>query len=345
MIPKLIIFTTLLILIFILILSILFIYLVFRKHEENKHVHVIKQIQLNEGHRLFNYLYKGEFSRSLVPKENDKFLAIEDLLTKFGTMVNSIEVNKRISSYTETYFSKKYRKLLSHRRWSIRMNVLYNIEDFQMRSLKPDVIKLLKKRMLTNEEKIQILRILASFDTENFASILLAAKPKLTPYASKEILTILNKENFHSFIIHFEQCPFELQMAMIDCIGEHHMLAYGTFIEQLLTHSKIEFRTSALKAISYLGKISSHQHILPFVHSQNWQERLMVCKVLGAIRDESFIPLLKKLMCDKSWWVRFQAGKSILKYKDYRKILESIIEQSDDHYASDMAKQCLQEKG
>ncbi|MDK8643051.1 HEAT repeat domain-containing protein [Niallia taxi] len=321
----------------ILILLVLLAYLVIRKVLENSRRKQINEIKENIAQDVFLTLQdkRNEFvftAESLLEKK-----ALEELLTKYTEVLEGKQEKESLRMLAAANLTDYYRKNVTARKWSTRMNTLYHIESFQLEMLKDELIHLAEadsKR--SKEEKIQIYRILASFQYEGIFS-LINKQEYLAEKDYRSILTRLDKDIFASMLERFEECVGELKLAILDIMGVRKELEYIRFLEDVFNSYEGELRLRALKAISNIGFVPSIDNYLPLCQSDVWQERMMAARLLGFVKGDTALLLLKKLLHDRSWWVRSQAAESIMKFKTGMVVLEDVLQHSTDPFARDMA--------
>ena len=87
-----------------------------------------------EDYRLdmFRYLQTGEQGLLQLDDKQEKFKALIELLIEYSTVLDDSDVNERIGIFAKQHLTTYIKKELRQRRWSLRMNALYLIEDFYM---------------------------------------------------------------------------------------------------------------------------------------------------------------------------------------------------------------------
>lgn len=323
-------------------LSLLLIYLLIRKARENS---VRKRINTyKDKYRVpvFEYLSTGMTTRLIQPVDKERKLAIEELLKEYVGVLDSSETRLNLSHYAETHLMDLYLSDLKSIYWGKRMNALFNIENFYMTSLEEEV----KERILNNnnaqkEEKIQGLCILAHFQSDLFKIHLEQNYKDLSEYDLKNILRRVNEFHLEDLIVDFDNYEEHLQYAILDRISQSAQLEFVPFLESAFFNKEGEIRLRALKALSNIGYVQDISQYFSLCQSSIWQERMLLAKLLKIIQSEQAIPCLKKLLHDPSWWVRSQAGQTIASYPSGNEILNDILIESNDNFAKDMARECL----
>lgn len=326
----------------VIILTILFSYLLIRKVYEIRTRQQIEEYKDRTRGTMFKYLYEGSTSRLLLPDHPLKITAMEELLSDFSHVVEGMATGERIQWFAEKFFAEDYRKILFHRRWSIRMNTLYLIEEFRMESLLSDVLQLYKKKHISRAEEGQILKMLAVFDHPDIFYFLTHTKYELSELTYRVIYGSLSEEMFEQFIKKFEELPKILQFTLVDMIGIKNRLEYGSVLESLLTSEDMEIRIRSLKAISQIGYVLPIEQLLVHLRSDNWPERIMAVKICGMLRLDEYVPHLVELMKDRVFQVRSQSAQAISNYPNGAAILQTIINTTEDTFARDMAMEWIE---
>ncbi|WP_182199349.1 HEAT repeat domain-containing protein [Paraliobacillus salinarum] len=291
---------------------------------------------------IFEYLSSGETTRLIQPIGKERKVAIEELLKEYVSVLDSLETRLNLSRYAETHLMDLYLNNLKSIYWGKRMNTLFNIENFHMTSLEEEVIEhILNKQSAQKEEKIQGLCILAHFQSNSFESFLEQNYKDLSEFDLRNILRRLNDIQLEDLIVDFDNYEQHLQCAILDRISLLAQVEFVPFLESVFFNKEDEIRIRALKALSNIGHVQDIRQYFSLCQSTIWQERMLLAKLLKIIQDEQAIPCLKKLLHDQSWWVRSQAGQTIASYPSGNVILNDILIESNDNFAKDMARECL----
>ncbi|MDL0436848.1 HEAT repeat domain-containing protein [Niallia sp. SS-2023] len=319
------------------ILLILLAYLIARKLLENNRRQQINDLKEKIAQDVFLFLQDRSYELSFSADSNIEKEALEELLTKYSDILEGDQERQSLRILAAANLTGYYRKNVNARKWSTRMNTLYHIESFQLVELKEELIKLAEQeKKRSKEEKIQIYRILASFQyTDIF--MLINKQEYLAEKDYRSILTRLEAPIFEEMIARFDECVEELKLAILDVMGVKKDLEHITFLENVFQTYEGELRLRSLKAISNIGIVSNIDNYFPLCQSSVWQERMMAARLLGFAKQETALKLLKELLHDQSWFVRSQAAESIMKYKDGTKVLEEVLQHSKDAFARDMA--------
>ncbi|UII56745.1 HEAT repeat domain-containing protein [Cytobacillus spongiae] len=324
----------------VVILGILFIllgYLIIRKWREIQTRKKIEDFKENLSLKIYSYLSEGRVIRDLVPDSLLKQIAISELLGRYTDLLEGKEEKQRVSEFAENYLKKYYHQLLSSRRWSKRMNALYHIEEFTITSLLNEVLHLSEKERSSKDEIIHSLRILASFEYEHLYTALTQKHSHLSEFEYRNILMRIPNHLYDQFIEGFHHCQTSLQYAVLDAIGLQKKMEYLPFLESMYANSSGEIKIRALKSLAAIGYVNEIEAYMPSCQAPQWQERMMVAKLFGETKEKVAIPCLIRLLHDSSWWVRSQAGQSIMQFPNGERTLREVLETSKDPFARDMA--------
>lgn len=326
----------------LIILTSLFVYLVVQKVIENEKRRKINEYKERYQQTIFRYLNEGIGEGELSCCSSLKQQALMELLEHFSSVLASKHIQERIRQFAETHFQKRIREQLMHRRWSVRMNALFFIEDFRMKAMINDIKRLYHSRKLTKSEEVQILKIYAIFDYRDLYERMVAPKYPLTEFAYRLLFRYMSDDMLSYAAERFSKWPPIMQYAFIDIIGIRNRSEYGPFLERLLTNESPEIRIRSLKAIAAMGYFLDVSKLKLHLASPHWQERLMAIKVCGNIRANELIPQLVRLLCDETFSVRSQAAQSLLRMEQGIEVLKEVAAASDDPYARDMAQEWLE---
>lgn len=83
-----------------------------------------------------------------------------------------------------------------------------------------------------------------------------------------------------------------------------------------------------------------------FAEHDNWVVRKQAARLIGRLGSTDYIPSLKKLICDSSWWVRYRAAESLCTLPGMSKEqLMMLLDEVNDRYGKDILAQVMVEKG
>lgn len=322
-------------------LIILFIILLVQKNRQMK-IKTRKEILKNKLKvPLFSYLSDGkEIKTRLFQREEIYYKVTEEILYEFRSRTKGDDTTNRIQLFAENYLAEYYRELLQDQRWSIRMNTLYAIENFQMISLEKAVVESFGYSKEDSIERYQQLRVLAKLQSEALLSHLFI-NSTYPLFIYKEVLRRINTDRFDQVVSHYDEACDLLKIAILSMFAEKRDSSYLPLVERELENGHLDIRLQALKVVRSFAYVSNVEVLAAFAKSSLWQERMMFGKIVSVIKKERFKPILVKLIGDESWWVRNAAGEAIASFQDGEFILNHIIETSEDAFARDMAQQWL----
>lgn len=319
------------------ILGLILLYLVIKKAVENRKTSKIENQKALYSEPLFSYLLNPELNRKLIPDNLIKIQAIEQLLSRYVEILEGESEKKNLYSIAELYLSNYYKAGLQSKNWSKRMNALYHIEDFNIHSLKLDVLSLISRKKATKAEKVLGLRILAFFYYENLLDELVTKHSTLSELDYRSILMKASDHTIDECILRFHKSKPTLQKAVLDILAIKNELKYVSFIESVFHSYSGEIRLRALKTLATIGYVKNISPYIPLCKSEVWQERMMVARLFGAIQEEEGLICLIDLLHDQTWWVRSQAAQSIKNLPNGIKLLKNVYQTSKDPFAVDMA--------
>ncbi len=310
-----------------------------RKAIENNQRAKIDRYKEKHRDQMFSYIYKNNITRMLVPDNETKLRALEELLGDFANVLTGEQAEQNITLFATEHFVENYRKNLKSRRWSLRMNTLYMIEEFNLSMLMPEVIELYQSKKVTKAEESQILQLMSRFDYPELLDSVLNPLFTMSEFTYRSVFNKMSPSTLEYTIAKFHQLPYHLQLPLIDIIGVKNLVHKGLFLEKLLRASSVKDETKirVLKAIAEIGYPLERSLVVSFLRSSNWAVRMMAAKVAGMLREDALIHDLKLLIIDQHFSVRTQAAKSLLLYPNGKVLLEEIIQNTDDIYARDMA--------
>ncbi|MED1865231.1 hypothetical protein P4V41_17325 [Fictibacillus nanhaiensis] len=323
------------------LLTSMFTYLVIKKAVENSQEKEINNYKEQVHLTIYDYLYREQKSRLLIPDSAIKFIAIERLLTEYSTVIDGAG-KQRISSLADEIFHERYESILKQKKWSSRMNVLYKVDGFKMSSLSEVLKCKLKNQDTSKEEKLIIFRCLANNQDRALSQLFQSVAALFSVLEYRSILNRVEDALFKTLVEDYLHFPESLKLAIIDMIGIQKKLDFVIFLESQLADKRFEIRIRSMKAIGEVGFLSDTEVIGRFAKSEKWEERLMAAKVIGKTRALNGLDILEVLIKDSSWMVRAEAAKSFLNYTNGLERLYDVRFTSDDPFARDMASEWIE---
>jgi hypothetical protein len=326
------------------ILAVLLCYLCIRKWSANQHASIVENFREQLRSPLQRYLlHGGEITDQLMPGgDRLKFEALESLLSQFSDFLSSSDIELRIRVYAEHAFAGQYQKWLNARGSIRKLNVLLHIDKFGLRSFEYHLLEWIKSGKGINLAHIDLIyRILAAFGSEELLILLSREPPALPDSSYRYMFARIPEQLFPLFVDLFPHLTLQLRLALIDVIGIRQRDLHIGFLEALLDERDSELRIRALKALSEMPHLTAKERYMSHAEADDWQERMMAAKLFGTIRNHTLLPYLESMLGDSSWWVRQQAGQSIMRYREGRDILTRIRYKSQDRFARDIASEWL----
>ena len=334
-------FLLLVILVLLLILCIFTLYIFFQRQRESYFNYRRDTYIKNNSQLWYDYLLHDEhFSITLVPRGRPQVEGVETIFLSYLKNISNVKIEQIIRNFSNLYLRKYYEKDLASKRWSIRMNALYRITDFQMDEL-IDTCRKLDEKNISEEEYFQLLKIYSLFQPGLFMEKIRSFKVSYSGSEYRRLFVLLEEDVFIRFFDNFDMWPASIQFAVIDTAAVKRSMKYINRLELLLTHETDEIRIRALKGLFEIGLIEDINIYVPFVTSEIWEERLMIAKIFKYIPLSYTYSYLEQLLQDEKWWVRSQAAQTIAEQQDGVEKLKQFIASSEDNYAIDIAQEIV----
>ncbi|MFA9557501.1 HEAT repeat domain-containing protein [Evansella sp. AB-rgal1] len=300
------------------------VYLLVSKIKRNRIVRKKEELKEKLIPLVDQFVQEKRDNNMIVTTNEVELEVLEEILNEYALLVNLETSLARINDFAEFTLKNKYQRLLQSNKWSSRMNALYFIEDFNMKSLSDLVYEPLNKEgaIILDEEMKQRFRTLATLQDERIVKDVF----RISNGASSFYKEIFRKYNELLFQLQTEmitnQSTVSALSGLLGVIGEKRDFAYYPFVEKLLLHEDSELRVQALKAILQYEYMSDPDKLTQFLMSPHWPERMIATKIVGNLRlnrfKKSLIDLVKN---DAEWWVQFSASEAISKFEDGEFIL------------------------
>lgn len=76
----------------------------------------------------------------------------------------------------------------------------------------------------------------------------------------------------------------------------------------------LELKISAFKYLVSSNPEAAYKQAIAFLNDNHWQLRVVAINVLSKLKQKDAMQLIAKKLVDPSWWVRFDAAKSLLEF-------------------------------
>ncbi|MDV6378305.1 HEAT repeat domain-containing protein [Sporosarcina sp. GW1-11] len=325
-----------------LVLLFLFLLLIFYRLRQVKRKKTIQNYIERYQEKWISYLVDDELSpEQLKPANAVEMEAVDELFFRLRYHFDSEELTKKINDYASEYMESYYLKQLTHRNPSIRINVLYKIYLYDLTFLHDAIIKQLEKKVHSKEEYLVLCKIVAKNFQTDFAPYYINPKIPLGEFDYKRLLVELDKSQIELLAEDFDDLPDLLKFTILDIVGANHYLDWLPLMHHCLDSPIQELRIRALKNIALLEVADAYSVYEKFASSTVWEERLMAAKIFAFSPQEQAEAVLNRLITDSSYAVRLQAAKSMKSLKNGQQALDSVITNSSDAFAVDLAEEML----
>ncbi|MGG1663359.1 HEAT repeat domain-containing protein [Brevibacillus sp. NRS-1366] len=340
---------------FFIVLMVIYVYLVWRKYL-NHVIHKRKVEWLsNHDQEIKAYLLTGKSCETFIPVKRYQFEALEDFFSEYLSNFKLESEEDTIVVFAESYFAPVYKKRLWKGNWSTRMNTLYFIDLFRIKSLQDDLLRHLKRRKCSPEETHLIYNVLATFEFDQFQDLLKESK-EMPPFLLIQVMSrLIDQINVEHYLEIFQELPLYWKKGFLDVVREKNLRSEKIqhLLESLVQDDSTdkELRIRAIKTIGSLGCLTSPEMILRMIEKKEednyWHtpeaavEKMMVARLMGNIKNDCFIPYLERFISDSSYNVRVEAAKSIRKFKHGKERLQEIAASHADLYAREIAMEWM----
>ena len=260
----------------------------------------------NQGNWNDFFFYLQQVPKGLIPRNPQEVTAVERIFHAYLRNVSNPMLRDKVQQFSNQYLSTYYRRQLHHRKWSLRVNTLHRIADYQITSLLDDC-RLMADGRVSEEEAFDLLYIFSIMDEQAFLEKLPRLSKEFTEFEWKKILLSLKPQLFGQMVDRVGEWPKRCVYSIIDIIGIRKKLLLIPVLEDFLSSQDAEERIRALKAINEIGVAGELGKYLHLLESPVWEERLMTARLLKHFPLSQTRSYLERLGDDESWWVRREA--------------------------------------
>lgn len=303
------------IIVLLLILLLLSIYTVIQQlRETDEKSKISRYIEENQTKWYEYFTGDDSLPQGLIPENDLEIQGIEEIFLSYIQNLSDRNIIGKIKDFSNRYLAAYYFKLLKHRKWSIRMNAIYRMSDFQIDSLVDRLLKesqLWKRTKITQDVHFQLLAIHAQFRPEIFIEKLLAEPMQHSEYEYKLLLIGIDSPVLNRLAQKMDKLPAEGRHSLIEVMGIRRDPDFLLFLEGNLHHEEAEIRIKSLRAIASIAMVTELGKYEHFLRSPLWVERLMIVKLLRILPADERYSYLETLLEDENWQVRDQAASLI----------------------------------
>ncbi|ANU28156.1 hypothetical protein I858_014280 [Planococcus versutus] len=276
-----------------------------------------------------------------IRNSSHQVVILERLLNGYVSVTKNSTMSPLVAKLSEDFLTEHYAKQINQRNWAIRMNTLYFIEDFHMKSFAPLVKEKLCKTHKLDQETQQLIRTLTSLNDPMTISVLAQypeASVRLYIDVLKRLSPITRLQELNTALLNQENNK-PLKYASISFIGTSGLTNFLPQIEEEFQNQDEEIRIQALKTVWHLQHLSDPSLLIPFLHSTSWQERMFATRIVGKLQLSRYKEVLSELLGDSVWWVRYSSAEALTQFSDGDVLLHHLAVHHPDRYARDMASQ------
>lgn len=287
--------------------------------------------------------YKGEWKEEMVPRNRYEMVAAERYLIKLLNTFYVEGTREKIYWFANTYLAGYYKKMLKSPEWSIRMNGLYRVLDFQLKDLAVGHVKRKGMKQPRNPEEnyyMALLRIMIGETT--VLQLLQEEKRTFSEHQNRALLLKLSHKQMDEMVDNYRYLSYDAKLALVDILGEKNYLEQQRFlVNSIQREPQVELRIRMMKALDRMGFLTRYDPFLPYLQSEFWEERMLAVKLIGTfplkeVKDE-LLPMLE----DSNWWVRSTTAKMIIRQKNGEAFLKDYQQQTEDTYAYEIIEEQL----
>lgn len=325
----------------LVLLALLILLIFYRLRQVKNEKTIAYYIEVNQEDWISYLLGESVEMEKLKPTSIFEMEAIDELFFRLRYHFDSQELTSKINGFASIYLDEYYHKQLTSRNPGIRMNMLNKIYLFELTFLEAEVIERLKGKIYSKEEYLLQCKIIAKNALADFVPYFIRPALPLGEFDYKKLLVELEIPQIKRLAEEFDDLPEQLQLAIVDIVGSYYYLDWLPLMHHCL-HSEVqELRIRALKSIASIQTADAYPVYREFASSSVWEERLMVAKIFRFAPEQQAEDVLNHLITDQTYQVRLQAAKSMKYLKNGQQALYSVITNSSDEFAVDLAEEML----
>lgn len=309
-------------------------YMMLDAHRYQQKLRRIDHYMKQYNNDCYAYFIAGDDTRPLTFQHDEKCQAITYILESYVAYVQDVSIFKRIQRYAEAQYASTYRKLLRSYSTPKRLNVLYRIFSFQMKSLLPDVKTLLSKR-ISRRERVEALKIVAKLDETSIETFYMQQRARLHDGEIEVIVSCLSDDMIYQIVDQMHEDTRWLRAAL-KVMNRRQLQDGSTAVHALLQHEDRQVRLAAVRILSTIGTTEPLRTFESLFTSEDPIERQLFSKMAVHYPIEATYDYMYALAQDKVFDVRAEAIKSLTNYANHQSIFRRMLASLDDLYTTEM---------
>lgn len=282
----------------------------------------------------YAYFVEGNEQQKVICSTSTEFEAIETIAESYIAYVKDDAILQRIYRYMDAYYSPAYKRQFRGKSRTQRINALYQMLDFHIVSLLPEVKKMLAKKNIARKERFLGLKIIATLDEATTYEFYRHAKKSLAANQVTMIVNCMSDDMIYD-IVDEKHADTDWLVAALKVMAKRQ-LAYSSFIvHELLYHENVAVRDEAVNVLSAIGTEKSLADFEEYFYSENPENRMLFAKLAAQYTLDDVQAYLVVLAQDKSFIVRQAAIQAIGQYTNGRAMFEKMLASIDDAYMHD----------
>lgn len=328
-------------LICLFIVSVLFIYTVWRKRIKQWSTDLMLR-QLKSVHLVIEDSIQAQRVGVLKEVNQKQWLyhLMEDLkLKKEHATVEEASVIDAIATY---YFQELFRQELQSPKKMMRYRALLYSNYFCIAALSEEVREI---KAAYPEEEMERITYLIQFDPTFSIETLHHLQ---FPHSSYEWLTLfghMTVTQFEEIARQFKDFPMDVQLSILDYLALYQPLHCESCIHQALLQQEEELIVRAMKAAIALKEPVETATLDALLRREEWEVRMFTIRYIGLMEQQDAIETIRQALTDRNFLIRREAGRALAKTAKGQQQLKQVIQQSTDPYAVEMAMESLREEG
>lgn len=294
----------------------------------------IKEYVQEHTAACYSYFIEGDEASCVICSTGAEFEAVEDIAESYIAYIEDDEILTRIYQYMDTYYSAQYQRQLHGKDTTARINALYQIMDFHVISLVPDVKQMLLKKHITLKERFIGLKIIATLEEESTYTFYASDKSKLAANQVTMIVNCMSDDMIYDIVDH-EHEDAQWLVAALKVMAKRQLAYSSLVVHELLQHDLQIVRDEALRVLSAIGTEKSLVDFEEYFYSEDAESRMLFAKLAAQYKLEDVSAYLVVLAQDKSFLVRQSAVQAIAAYPKGYALFERMLETIDDAYMHD----------
>lgn len=323
-----------------------FIYLLLKKLIDKKKQNLKKEKKEYFEEEINKYIFNEAEKDFPILDTALEMEVLEELLLEYSNIISGEGKERLLSISRQTGILEKNLELMHKRSWWKQAMGAYFIGQVEAKEGVPILLEKIdsKEQELSYIAKRSLIKISGTKYLEQIMEKEVYSGIK-TKNRVMSLIENIEEDIYPTMEKLFDRENTFLSIIALESLGNRKDERVIPYIKKYIFNQEKELRISSIKAAMSIGDIGDDEYfwyLLKLENDESWEVRAFFAKLLGIFKRIESVDVLARLLTDENWYVRFNAGESLLNQGEIGILTLSEMLFSEDKFASDRAFDIIQ---